>query len=72
MEIAFIAGIGFLFVLAIGLFAVLLPVMAIVDIVRSTFQNSNDKLIWIIVVLCFNIIGSILYFTIGVNQKLRY
>jgi len=47
-------------------------IVAIVDIVKSNFRNDNDKLIWILVVLFLNILGAILYFAIGSNQKVRY
>lgn len=48
----------------------LLPILALVDIVRSKFEG-NMQLIWILVVFFFNIIGSILYFIIGRNQKIQ-
>ena len=65
-------SIGFLTIIVIGIFIFLLPIIAIIDIVRSNFQRDSDKLIWILIVLFLNIIGSILYFAIGVNQKIRY
>ena len=65
-------AIGFLTIIVIGIFIFLLPIIAIIDIVRSNFQRDSDKLIWILIVLFLNIIGSILYFAIGVNQKIRY
>ncbi len=46
------------------------PLIALIDILRSDFEG-NNKLIWVIVVIFFNLIGSILYFLIGKNQKLR-
>ncbi len=48
----------------------LIPVIALVDIVRSKFEG-NDKLIWVLIVLFLNIIGTILYFLVGRNQKIR-
>ena len=72
MELAFIGGLEILIILGIGLFVVLLPIIALIDIVKSNFSRDNDKLIWVLIVLFFNIIGSILYFAIGVNQKVRY
>jgi len=47
---------------------IILPLLALIDIMRSDFE-SNDKLIWIIVVLLLPLLGSILYFIIGVNKK---
>jgi hypothetical protein len=51
------------------LFVVILPVIALVDIVKSNFEG-NNKLVWILIVCFFNILGSILYFIIGKNQKI--
>jgi hypothetical protein len=57
-------------ILFIGFCLFLLPLFAIVDIVRSKFEG-NMQLIWVIIVVFFNIIGTILYFVIGRNQKLQ-
>jgi len=55
-----------LFILAVGL---LVPIIALIDIIRSDFRGSNDKLIWVIVVLFLNVIGAVLYWAIGRNQR---
>ncbi len=55
-------------ILSVGLFVFLIPLMALVDIVRSKFEG-NMQLVWVIIVVFFNVIGSILYFIIGRNQK---
>lgn len=57
-----------LLIVGVGFF--LLPIVALIDIVRSKFEG-NMQLIWIIIVFFFNIIGSILYFIIGRNQKIH-
>lgn len=54
-------------VVVLGFF--LLPLIAIVDIIRSKFEG-NLQLIWIIVIAFFNIFGAILYLIIGRNQKI--
>ncbi len=51
-------------------FIFLLPIIALIDILKNKFEG-NNKLIWIIVVILMSIIGSILYFTIGRKQKIR-
>ncbi len=56
-------------VLIVALFFLLLPLWAIVDIVRSKFEG-NMQLIWIIIIAFFNIFGAILYFIIGRKQKI--
>ena len=56
-------------ILFVGLFLFLLPLIAIVDIIRSKFEG-NMQLIWVIIVVFFNVFGTILYFIIGRNQKI--
>jgi hypothetical protein len=51
------------------LLAFLLPFIVLIDIVRSDFKGQNDKLIWVLIVLLMNFIGSILYLMIGRKQK---
>lgn len=48
----------------------LLPIIALVDVIRSDFRGSNDKLIWVIVILFLNVIGALLYLIIGRNQRI--
>ena len=45
---------------------VLLPLIALIHLLKHQFKG-NDKLIWLLVILFFPIIGSILYFVIGKN-----
>ena len=56
-------------ILFVAFILFLLPLLALVDIVRSKFEG-NMQLIWVIIVIFFNILGAILYFIIGKNQKL--
>ena len=57
-------------ILLIGLSLLVLPVIALVDIIRNEFTG-NNKLIWVLIVIFFNILGSILYFIMGKNQKIK-
>ncbi|WP_232735440.1 PLD nuclease N-terminal domain-containing protein [Nonlabens sp. MB-3u-79] len=52
------------------LLAFIPTLIALIDILKSRF-NQNDKLVWIVVVLFFNLIGAIMYFTIGRKQKIK-
>jgi len=61
---------GLLFLLIIFAIAFILPIIALIDILKSEFKN-NDKLIWTIVVIFLSVIGAILYFTIGRNQRIQ-
>ncbi|MHB9141004.1 MAG: PLD nuclease N-terminal domain-containing protein [Paludibacter sp.] len=56
--------------LTILLVCVLVPVLAMVDLMKNKYHG-NNKTIWILLVIFTNIIGSLLYFIIGRQQK-RY
>ena len=45
-----------------------LTIIALIDILRSDFKG-NNKLIWVLVVIFFNLFGVLLYLTIGTQQK---
>ena len=45
--------------------------IVLVDIIRSNFKDSNNKIIWLIVVIFIPFIGVILYPLIGPGQKLK-
>jgi hypothetical protein len=51
-----------LFVIILSLLATTLSFWALISIVRSRFKNPNHRTIWLIVVLFFPILGSIIYF----------
>lgn len=68
--LGFIGTAELLIVLFIFLFFLLLPLVALIDILRNEFTGSN-KLIWVLVVLLFPILGPVLYFIIGTSQKVR-
>jgi hypothetical protein len=63
-------GMSFLFFSFIFLLILLLPILALIDIVRSDFEG-NNKLMWALIVVFMNIVGTILYFVIGRAQKIE-
>ena len=65
-----LGGQELLFILLVLGILFLLPLIALVDVIRSDFRGSNDKLIWVVVILFLNIIGALLYFFIGRNQRI--
>ncbi|MDV7137954.1 PLD nuclease N-terminal domain-containing protein [Maribacter sp. TH_r10] len=69
MEIGF--GIWQILILIIIAVLAIAPVVAIIDITKGRFKGSNDKLIWILVVLFLNPLGTLLYFLMGKDQKIR-
>ena len=55
------------------IFLVLVPfvlsIWALIDIVKSSFRESTNKVVWLLVVLFLPILGTILYFVIGRSQR---
>ena len=55
------------------LFIILLPsvlwIFALIDILKSNFKDSTNKIIWVLIVLLLPVLGSILYFIFGDQQK---
>ncbi len=54
----------------IFLVGIIPTIIALIDILKNKFE-SNNKIVWVLVVLFLNIIGAILYFTIGRNQRIK-
>ena len=51
--------------LVLGIIALILWIYAILDIVKGTFKGSGSKMLWLIVVIFFPIVGALLYLLIG-------
>jgi hypothetical protein len=69
--IAGILGLSFLFILSLITFsAFVFWIWALIDILKSEFTGSN-KLIWLLAVIMVPLIGMILYWFIGREQKIR-
>ena len=56
-----------LFIIAV----VLLPLIAIVDILKSDFKG-RGKMAWLAILFLTNIIGAITYFIVGRRQKITH
>jgi hypothetical protein len=55
----------------VAVFIGIIPtIIALIDILRSEFTR-NNKMVWLIVVLFTNLFGTILYFLIGREQKIK-
>ena len=54
---------------------ILLPsifwIIALIDILKSDFRDTNGKIIWALVVIFLPVIGSILYFFFFFSQKIQ-
>lgn len=56
-------------ILIVGLIIFIIPVIALIDILRSEFEG-NNKLIWTLVVLFTGVLGAVLYYLMGRKQKI--
>jgi len=52
------------------IFCFILYIFIIIDILKHEFTGYN-KIIWMIVILCFPIFGAILYLFIGRKQRIK-
>lgn len=68
--LGFIGPQEIIIVLLFSLVLLILPILALIDIVRNEFEG-NNKIVWVLIVIFFNLIGSILYFLIGRKQKVQ-
>lgn len=51
---------------------VVLPLVALVDILKSSFKEPVNKIVWLLVVLLVPVLGTFLYFVIGGRQRSRH
>lgn len=56
-------------ILSLAFIGLILTITALIDILKSKFEG-NNKIVWVLVVMFFNLIGAFLYFTIGRKQKI--
>jgi hypothetical protein len=66
-----VAALGSIFGLFILFSLAIVWIIALVDILRSDFKDSNEKLIWVLLVIFLPFLGSILYFVIGRSRKIN-
>ncbi|MGC9256894.1 PLD nuclease N-terminal domain-containing protein [Desulfurella sp.] len=62
---------GFFVMGVLSLIAVVLWIYALIDILKNDFKDGLTKVIWLVLVIVLPFLGSILYFFIGRNQKLK-
>lgn len=68
--LSFLGSVEILILLGVLICTLILPVIALVDILKGKF-NGDLKLIWILVVILVPIMGSVLYLIIGRKQKIN-
>lgn len=67
-------GLGGTEIVLVSLLFLVIPLIiiawALIDVLRSNFQNDSNKIIWVLVILFLPFLGSILYFIIGRKQRI--
>lgn len=58
----------FLFFILIGIASTVFWIVEIVDVVKRDFQEPNNKVIWLLVIIFLHFFGAILYYFIGKQQ----
>ncbi len=64
-------GVEWLFMMVIVLGSIGLFIYVLVDILKSEFTNSINKVIWLILVLFTGPLGIVLYLLIGKKQRIK-
>ena len=58
------------FMMVFVVFTFILYIYVLIDILKHEFTGYN-KIIWIIVLICFPILGAILYLVFGRGQRIK-
>lgn len=64
-------GTNELIIILLGLTLLILPIVALVDLVKSDFKDSTSKIVWAIIIVFMPILGSIIYLIFSKNQKVE-
>jgi hypothetical protein len=59
-------------ILIFGIVDAALVIWALVDILKSEFADSSNKIIWLLVVIFIPVLGFVLYFFVGRKQKAQH
>ncbi|WP_114783498.1 PLD nuclease N-terminal domain-containing protein [Botryobacter ruber] len=74
-NLLFVGGLGIpelILLVFFGVVPFLLLLWALIDVLRSTFKNSTEKLVWAVVIIFVPVLGPLLYLLIGRSQKVRH
>jgi len=70
--LSFVQNLGGSFILILSVISfiyLILMIYSLVDVIRSEFKDPNMKLIWIIVILFAQLIGTLVYLILGKSTK---
>ena len=64
-----LGGLVTLFIFAIMIVGFVFWIKMIIDCAKREFENSNEKIVWILVVVLLQVLGAIVYWAVVVNKK---
>jgi hypothetical protein len=70
--LSFVQNLGGSFILILSVISfiyLILMIYCLVDVIRSEFKDPNMKLIWIIIILFAQLIGTLVYLILGKSTK---
>jgi len=50
---------------------IVLPLVALFNVLKSSFKDSTTKLMWVLIILLLPFAGPIFYFVIGRKQRIK-
>jgi len=59
-----------IFIVIILLFVLILPIIALIDVLKNKFEG-NNKIIWVLLIVFLGVLGTTLYYFIGRKQKIN-
>jgi len=65
---ALISGIAALFFLAIAILVFVFWIMMLIDAIKNPRLTSNERIIWVIVIVFLNWLGALIYLLAGRNK----
>ena len=70
MTFLFLFGAGILLTVFIILFIILLPLLALISVLMNDFHG-NDKVMWVVIIIFLPFLGSLVYFLIGRDNRIK-
>ncbi|MCK9615316.1 MAG: PLDc N-terminal domain-containing protein [Candidatus Omnitrophica bacterium] len=64
-----IVALGGLFMFLIGVVGLIFWIMMLVDCLQRKFENSTEKIVWVVVIIALSLLGAILYWAMVKNKK---
>ena len=62
---------GLIFWTMFSILIVVLPIVSLFSLLKSTSKDSTTKLIWVLVIVLVPVVGSIFYYIIGKEQRIK-